>query len=78
MASKIHFGGLLGGQAEKKMFLKASRTPQRPFWEAIWEAKSFQTRPRSVYKTRVTSNSVLERFWNTLETDFKAFFEVSA
>ena len=30
MASKIHSGGLLGGQAEKNMFLKASRTPQGP------------------------------------------------
>ena len=30
MASKIHAGGLLGGQAEKNTFLKASRTPQGP------------------------------------------------
>ena len=30
MASKIHSGGLLGGQAEKNTFLKASRTPQGP------------------------------------------------
>ena len=30
MASKIHSGGLLGGQAEKKSFFNASRTPQGP------------------------------------------------
>ena len=30
MASKIHSGGLLGGQAEKITFLKASRTAQGP------------------------------------------------
>ena len=30
MASKIQSGGLLGGQAEKNTFLKASRTPQGP------------------------------------------------
>ena len=30
MASKIHSGGLLGGQAENNKFLKASRTPQAP------------------------------------------------
>ena len=30
MASKIHSGGLLGGQAKKRTFSKASRTPQAP------------------------------------------------
>ena len=39
MVSKIHSGGLLGGQAEKITFLKASRIPQGPILGAIWEAK---------------------------------------
>ena len=30
MASKIHSGGFLGGQAEKELFFNASRTPQGP------------------------------------------------
>ena len=30
MGSKIHSGGVLGGQAEKKTFFNASRTPQGP------------------------------------------------
>ena len=30
MASKIHSGGVPGGQIEEKTFLKASRTPQGP------------------------------------------------
>ena len=30
MPSKIPSGGLLGGRAEKNMFLEASRTPQGP------------------------------------------------
>ena len=53
---------------------EASRTS---FGRPFGSRKSFQTRLGSVSKTHVTSNSVLERFWNTLETDFKAFFEVS-
>ena len=28
MPSKIHSGGILGGQAEKESFFNASRTPQ--------------------------------------------------
>ena len=53
----------------------ASRTS---FGRPCGSPKSFQTRPGSVSKTHVTSNSVLERFWNPLETDFECFFEVSA
>ena len=46
--------------------------------ENLEGVKSFQTRPGSVSKMHVASNTVLERFWITLESDFEANFEVSA
>mgnify|MGYP003314283834 CR=1 FL=1 len=51
---------------------EASRTS---FGMPFGSRKSFQTHPGSVSKTHVTSNSVLERFWNPLETEFEAFLK---
>ena len=79
MAPKIHSAGLPGGQVRKKTVLMASRTPQGPLLGGHLGVENHsKTRPGSVSKTHVTSNSVLERFWITLETDFKGNFEVSA
>ena len=60
-ASKIHSGGLLGGQTEKNRFLQASRTPSRY---------------GSASDTQLISKSVLEWFWPVLDTNFGVFFEV--
>ena len=54
---------------------EASRTS---FGRPFGSRKSFQTRPGSVSKTHVTSNTVLEWFWITSEADFEVNFEVSA
>ena len=49
MASKIHFGDLLEA--------KLKRTPQGPFWEAIWES---EFNPNPAKKTlHLISKSVL-------------------
>ena len=47
-------------------------------WGAIWESKTIPNPFQKVSKTQVTSKSVLEQFWNPLETEFKANFKVSA
>ena len=80
MAWKIHSGNMLGGQSEEKPFLTASSTSQKSFLGGhmgTHRSKLFQTCSRSVSKTRITSRSVLERFWKPLETNFEAFFKVS-
>ena len=53
MASKIQSGALMGGQAEKNTFLKASRTPQGPPLGAYWGA---QNRSKAVMEALPTRN----------------------
>ena len=78
MLSKTHFGGLPEGQVKEKTFLIASRRPQGPLLGSHFGVeKRSKLGPRNVCKTHVTSNTVLERFWITLESDFEANFEVS-
>ena len=75
MASKIHSGGVLGGEAEKNTLFNASRTPQGLL---LMSHLGVQNRSKRVSKTPMTSKSVLQQFWDALETDFDVFFEVSA
>ena len=53
MASKIHSGGLLGGQAENNKFLKASRTPQGP---SLGSYLGTQNRSKAVMEGLPTRN----------------------
>ena len=62
MASRIHPGGLVGGQIEKKTFLKASRTPRgrlEDAWEAIGQPKVV---PKPSWKRSQHATDIEERF----------------
>ena len=78
MASKIHSGGLLGGQAEKKTFLKASRTPQGP---PLGGYLGVQNRSKAVMEALPTRNLYRRAFWNGFGTSWtrilKCFFKPS-
>ena len=53
MASKIHSGGLPGGQTEKKTLFKASRTPQGPL---LGHYLGAQNRSKAVMEALPTCN----------------------
>ena len=64
MASKIHSGGVLGGQAEKNTFFNASRARQGPLWGTIWESKIV---PNLSQKPFQAAYDIEERFGTVLE-----------
>ena len=79
MASRIHSGDVLGGQAEEKTFFNASRTPQGPLLGShVGVQTGSKPVPEAFPRRQMTSKNVWERFWNPLETDLEIFFEVSA
>ena len=61
MASKIYSGGLLGGQTEKNMFLKPSRTPQGPPLGAYLEV---QNRSKTLFEVTCVLETLPGRVWN--------------
>ena len=64
MASKIHSGDVLGGQAEEKTFFNASRARQGPLWGTIWESKIV---PNLSQKPFQAAYDIEERFGTVLE-----------
>ena len=72
MASKIHSGRLLGGQAEQKTFLKASRTPQAP---PLGGHLGVQNRPEVVMEALPTRNLYRRAFWNGFGTSWTPIFK---
>ena len=62
---------------KRRRFLMPRGRLKDLFGEPFGSPKSFQTCPRSVSTTEVTSKGVLERFSNPLETNFECFFLIS-
>ena len=65
MASKIHSGGLLGGQPGKKTFLKASRTPQGSL---LGDYLGIQNRCKPVPEAFPKRKCLRTAFWNGFGT----------
>ena len=76
MGSKIHSGGLLGGQAEKKTFLIALTTPQGA---PLGGYLGVQNRSKAVMEALPTHNLYRRAFWNGFGTSWtpilKPFFK---
>ena len=71
LASKIHSGGLPGGQVEKNTFLKASRTPQGlPLGDYL----GTQNRSKAVMEALPTRNWYRREFWSGFETSWTPIF----
>ena len=65
MASKIHSGGVLGSQAEKKTDFNASRRPQEPF---LGNPLGVQNRSKAVMEALPRRNGYRNAFWDGFGT----------
>ena len=64
MGSKIHSGGVLGGQAEKKTFFNASRTPQGPL---LGNHLGGQNRSKPVQEVLPRRSCFRNTFWKSFD-----------
>ena len=73
MASKIHSGGVLGGQAEEKMFFNAARTPQGPL---LGNHLGSQNRSKPVPEGFPRRMWYRSPFWNGFGALWRVIFEL--
>ena len=77
MSSKIHSGVSWEAKLKRRRFLMPRGRLTDLFWGAMWESKIVPNPFQSRF-THMISKSILEWFWNPLETDFDNVFKVSA